>query len=131
MTQNYVSKNAINITQVPKEPRRTNVPFYLLKDHPEKKMLPIKLDIHKRITDELVPESSFFNSIVRKSIGGPKSAVPSRRITGNLRLLEKQKQIYLANFTEGRIVFDRNLDSNIRTRTASLTCRPSLGESIP
>ena len=110
-------------------PRRQLVPFYLLSDQPDKQLFNLKLEIHKRVQDELVPSTALCNSIIHSVLGNTKKTSPLRRRKGNLKLLGRQQRYYLDNFTEGGVVFDRNLDSGIRVKSSGHTPRGMSGRN--
>ena len=85
-----------------RKPRRQFVPFYLLEDQPDQKLLNMKLDLHRRVSSGLVPDIKFFNSLLNSSLLSSR-----KRNLCPVQSINKKRQRYLSEFTEGQLLFNR------------------------
>lgn len=83
----------------------SRVPFYLKKDLPDQRFLAMRLDIHKRNLDNIVPDSSFFDPMIDHEF--KHSSHKKKRKTRFLNIFNRKQKEYREQFTSGHVEFKK------------------------
>ncbi|CAG9330039.1 unnamed protein product [Blepharisma stoltei] len=86
--------------------RFSRIPYYLKKDLPDRRFLAVRLDIHKRNIDNLIPDTSFFESMIQDQFKRS-SAKKKRRRHKYQNIYKLKQQQYQNFFTNGEVEFKR------------------------